>query len=89
MCVGTGIAYHLGVKRRAPALLQRLGLEWSWRLLSEPRRLARRYLVDSWAFARLLVRELQQHRAMAAALRAAAMAVPAPPPAPELPPSAS
>jgi N-acetylglucosaminyldiphosphoundecaprenol N-acetyl-beta-D-mannosaminyltransferase len=33
-----------GTNRRAPALLQRLGLEWAFRLLLEPRRLGWRYL---------------------------------------------
>jgi N-acetylglucosaminyldiphosphoundecaprenol N-acetyl-beta-D-mannosaminyltransferase len=62
MCVGAGIAYHLGIQRRAPAVLRRAGLEWSWRLLAEPHRLGRRYLVDSWVFTRLLTRELLQRR---------------------------
>jgi N-acetylglucosaminyldiphosphoundecaprenol N-acetyl-beta-D-mannosaminyltransferase len=77
MCVGAGIAYHLGVKRRAPALLQRLGLEWSWRLLSEPRRLARRYLVDSQAFAGILARELLRRRSAAQELALAPPSSPA------------
>ena len=35
-----------GERRRAPAVFQRAGLEWAWRLGSEPKRLARRYLVE-------------------------------------------
>ena len=46
LCIGASIEFLTGAKRRAPALLQRLGLEWSFRLLSEPRRLGRRYLVE-------------------------------------------
>lgn len=44
--VGVGAAFDFlaGTKRKAPALLQRLGLEWLFRLATEPRRLWRRYL---------------------------------------------
>jgi N-acetylglucosaminyldiphosphoundecaprenol N-acetyl-beta-D-mannosaminyltransferase len=44
--VGVGAAFDFlaGSKRRAPVLLQRLGLEWAFRLACEPRRLWRRYL---------------------------------------------
>jgi N-acetylglucosaminyldiphosphoundecaprenol N-acetyl-beta-D-mannosaminyltransferase len=42
--VGAAFDFLAGTKRQAPRLLQRLGLEWLFRLLSEPRRLWRRYL---------------------------------------------
>jgi N-acetylglucosaminyldiphosphoundecaprenol N-acetyl-beta-D-mannosaminyltransferase len=45
LCVGSGIEFASGLKRRAPLALQRLRLEWLFRLLQEPRRLGRRYLV--------------------------------------------
>ena len=38
-----------GATTRAPVWMQRRGLEWLWRLACDPRRLARRYLWDSWA----------------------------------------
>ena len=44
--------------RRAPRSWQRLGLEWAYRLLQEPRRLWRRYLVTNSAFIALTVREI-------------------------------
>ena len=50
LCVGAGLDYLAGTKRRAPALLQKTGLEWAWRLAVEPRRLARRYLFDAFGF---------------------------------------
>lgn len=62
LCVGAGIAFYFGTRRRAPRLLQRLGLEWLWRLLSEPRRLFRRYLVESLPFFPLALREVARHR---------------------------
>jgi N-acetylglucosaminyldiphosphoundecaprenol N-acetyl-beta-D-mannosaminyltransferase len=61
MCVGAAMEFALGQKRRAPMWMQRNGLEWVWRLASEPRRLWRRYLVESLAFARLLWRERAVH----------------------------
>lgn len=44
--IGVGAAFDFlaGVKRQAPAWLQRLGLEWAFRLACEPRRLGPRYL---------------------------------------------
>lgn len=45
LCIGASIEFLLGRKARAPRWMQRLGLEWAFRLLSEPRRLWRRYLV--------------------------------------------
>ncbi len=45
LCIGASIEFLLGRKTRAPIWLQRLSLEWLFRLVSEPRRLARRYLV--------------------------------------------
>ena len=45
--VGAAFDFHAGVKRRAPVWLQKSGLEWSFRLLMEPQRLWRRYLIDN------------------------------------------
>ena len=45
LCVGASLEFLTGEKRRAPRIFQRLYLEWLFRLLSEPRRLWRRYLV--------------------------------------------
>lgn len=42
--VGAAFDFLAGTKKQAPAILQRLGLEWLFRLLAEPRRLWRRYL---------------------------------------------
>ncbi len=45
-CLGASIEFMLGRKRRAPEWMQVAGLEWVFRLLTEPRRLWRRYLID-------------------------------------------
>jgi N-acetylglucosaminyldiphosphoundecaprenol N-acetyl-beta-D-mannosaminyltransferase len=49
--VGAAFDFHAGTKTRAPAVMQRLGAEWLYRLATEPRRLARRYAVTNAAFA--------------------------------------
>ena len=55
---GAGLDYFAGTLSRAPQVMQRAGLEWAWRLGSEPQRLARRYLVDSWRFLWIVGRDL-------------------------------
>ena len=50
MGVGGSFDVHSGLVRRAPVWMQRLGLEWLYRLLQEPRRLWRRYLTTSSIF---------------------------------------
>jgi exopolysaccharide biosynthesis WecB/TagA/CpsF family protein len=46
LCVGASLEFVTGLKRRAPMWMQRLKIEWLHRLMSEPRRLWRRYLVE-------------------------------------------
>jgi N-acetylglucosaminyldiphosphoundecaprenol N-acetyl-beta-D-mannosaminyltransferase len=48
--VGAAFDYHAGVIKRAPLWWQKNGLEWLYRLLSEPRRLFMRYLVTNTLF---------------------------------------
>jgi N-acetylglucosaminyldiphosphoundecaprenol N-acetyl-beta-D-mannosaminyltransferase len=52
VCIGVGAAFdfHAGLKRQAPRWMQRSGLEWLFRLGSEPRRLWRRYLRNNPLF---------------------------------------
>jgi len=52
---GAAIPYAAGAQRRAPLWMQRRGLEWLYRLVSDPRRLARRYLVHDLPFAARLL----------------------------------
>jgi exopolysaccharide biosynthesis WecB/TagA/CpsF family protein len=46
LCVGASIDFLTGKQRRAPFWVQKAGLEWLHRLLSDPRRLASRYLIE-------------------------------------------
>lgn len=56
MAVGGAFDVLAGRRRRAPLWMQRCGLEWFGRLVQEPRRLGRRYLVTNTVFAGLLLR---------------------------------
>src|SRR5579885_2898546 len=55
LCVGASIDFLVGKRSRAPLWLQRLGLEWAYRLACEPARLWRRYLVESPRFFRIFM----------------------------------
>jgi N-acetylglucosaminyldiphosphoundecaprenol N-acetyl-beta-D-mannosaminyltransferase len=57
LCVGAAFDFMAGTKQRAPEWLQRMGLEWSHRLLSEPRRLGPRYLAGNPRFLAGVARE--------------------------------
>ncbi len=58
--VGVGAAFDFlaGLKRQAPRWMQDAGLEWCFRLLSEPRRLWRRYAYHNPRFVALLAAQL-------------------------------
>ncbi len=66
MGVGGAIDVVAGETRRAPAWMQRAGLEWLFRLLQEPRRMWRRYLYTNTRFAALLAQELFKRRVLGA-----------------------
>lgn len=55
--VGAGFAYHAGALKRAPEWMQRLSLEWLYRLLQDPVRLAKRYVTTNLKFLRLVKKD--------------------------------
>lgn len=55
--IGAAFDFIAGAKRRAPKWMQRIGLEWFWRLIQEPRRLWKRYLIGNALFLWLVLRE--------------------------------
>ena len=61
--VGAAFDFIAGVKRQAPSWMQRRGLEWLFRLATEPRRLWRRYLIGNPLFLYHFARQLQRARA--------------------------
>ena len=62
MGVGGTFDVLAGVRRRAPAVFQRLGLEWLYRLAQDPRRLAGRYVVGNSRFIWLVARAVARGR---------------------------
>jgi N-acetylglucosaminyldiphosphoundecaprenol N-acetyl-beta-D-mannosaminyltransferase len=60
VAIGAAYDFHTGTVRQAPRWMQRSGLEWLFRLLSEPRRLWRRYVYDNprflWEFGLQMLR---------------------------------
>ena len=58
LCVGAAFDFHAGQKKIAPAWMQKRGLEWLYRLCSEPRRLWKRYLVNNSIFVMLVLRQM-------------------------------
>lgn len=57
MAVGAVVDFEAGTKPRAPQYVSELGLEWLYRLICEPRRLWRRYLLEDMPFVGLVIAE--------------------------------
>jgi N-acetylglucosaminyldiphosphoundecaprenol N-acetyl-beta-D-mannosaminyltransferase len=57
LAVGATINFEAGELRRSPKFLSNLGLEWLYRLLSEPQRLWKRYLIEDLPFIYLIVKQ--------------------------------
>jgi exopolysaccharide biosynthesis WecB/TagA/CpsF family protein len=58
LCVGAAFDFHAGNKKIAPRWMQKSGTEWLFRLLQEPGRLWKRYLLTNTAFVLLMTRRL-------------------------------
>ena len=56
--VGAVFEWIAGTKKNAPELLQTYGLEWLHRLLTEPKRLWKRYLFDFLYIIKMILRKL-------------------------------
>ncbi|HBK06552.1 MAG TPA: glycosyltransferase [Acetobacteraceae bacterium] len=61
-CVGQAVKIELGLVKRASRRWQAVGLEWLWRLLQEPSRLARRYVTATIGFGRAVVEDQLSNR---------------------------
>ncbi len=55
ICAGASLDFIAGTQIRAPRILRTLGLEWTWRLATNPRRLAKRYAECAMVLADLAV----------------------------------
>jgi N-acetylglucosaminyldiphosphoundecaprenol N-acetyl-beta-D-mannosaminyltransferase len=60
--VGAAFDFHAGLKKQAPRWMQRSGMEWAFRLMSEPRRLWRRYLINNPRFLWLILHQVLGRR---------------------------
>ena len=60
--VGAAFDFHAGLVPQAPVTLQRMGLEWLFRLVQEPRRLWRRYLRYNPRFVAGFASQYVRHR---------------------------
>ncbi len=58
MALGATIDFEAGNIRRAPKIMQKLGIEWFYRFCNEPRRLFRRYFIDDMKFFALFTKQL-------------------------------
>lgn len=67
--VGAAFDFHAGVVSQAPNWMQRLGLEWAFRLAHEPRRLFKRYARYNTLFLLGFARQYGRHRRRLAADR--------------------
>jgi N-acetylglucosaminyldiphosphoundecaprenol N-acetyl-beta-D-mannosaminyltransferase len=65
LCVGATIDFLAGERSRAPVWMREIGLEWLYRIITEPRRLAGRYVKDALVFPHLVAREWWKRRAKA------------------------
>lgn len=62
--IGASFDFVAGTIKRAPKAFRSVGLEWFWRFSSEPRRLFRRYFIESAQFIPIIYKQLQQQRAV-------------------------
>lgn len=62
MAVGAALDTQAGFRRRAPRWSQAIGMEWLFRLVMEPRRLWRRYLIGNTRFVLLVLRQWVRER---------------------------
>ncbi|MCK5931950.1 MAG: WecB/TagA/CpsF family glycosyltransferase [Fulvimarina manganoxydans] len=75
LCVGASVDFLTGRQKRAPKGFQRLGLEWLYRLSSDPKRMARRYLVKGPKIVPLVARDVLAGRRGRAATGAPSSAI--------------
>ena len=55
--IGISFEYTSGMVKRAPIWMQKFCLEWLWRLLKEPKRLWKRYLINDLGFFKLIIKQ--------------------------------
>ncbi len=56
--VGAAFDYEAGAQKAAPRWMGRMGVEWLFRLVNDPKRLARRYLIEPWSLSHLILADV-------------------------------
>ncbi len=56
--VGAAFDYEAGAQKAAPRWMGRMGVEWLFRLVNDPKRLARRYLIEPWSLSPLILADV-------------------------------
>jgi exopolysaccharide biosynthesis WecB/TagA/CpsF family protein len=62
LCVGASIDFIVGEQKRAPKIFTRLGLEWFYRLVKNPKKFFLRYLTAVWPSLKLVIRSFSMRR---------------------------
>jgi len=60
LCIGASVDFMTGKQKRAPESWQKLRIEWLYRYLKEPKRMFRRYFIESWGIFPLMVKEMSK-----------------------------
>ena len=56
MSIGAAVDFAAGNVKRAPEWMSKCGLEWVYRIIKEPKRLAKRYIMDGFAMISVLIK---------------------------------
>lgn len=70
LCVGASLEFLVGAKKRAPMWMQKLSLEWLYRMITDPKRLWRRYVFGAVPLTMLFWREVMGRHSNAKLFRA-------------------
>lgn len=62
MGVGGSFDVVAGITKRAPKWMQNMGLEWFYRLIQEPKRMWRRYIIGNYKFIKIIIKYKQQKK---------------------------
>jgi exopolysaccharide biosynthesis WecB/TagA/CpsF family protein len=60
LCIGASLLFLAGEEKRAPEFVRKVNCEWLYRLLQNPKRLAKRYLIDGWGILPILIKEISK-----------------------------
>lgn len=57
--IGASFDFVAGTIKRAPAIVRKVGMEWFWRFSNEPKRLFKRYFIDSTQFIPIVLKQMK------------------------------